>query len=144
MHAGWKRWWTTELKRVRWIAIAALGFLGVTAFIGAVPMILHPSGEPWQMPQSLLQPSPFHSYLIPGIILLMANGVMSLFALYAAARLWPGYGRWVAFQGCILAGWIAVEVGMLRMAIWPHYFYGAISLVLIAAGLALRRNEHAT
>src|ERR1035437_5646956 len=108
---------------VRGIAIVVLGFMGVTAIIGAVPMLLHPSGEPWQMPQSFLQHSPFHSYLIPGIILLLAHGVFSFFVLYATVRLRSGYGCWVAFQGIVLAGWIAVEVAFLRFAAWPHYFY---------------------
>ena len=32
-----------------------------------------------------------------------------------------------------------LEVVMLRLAVWPHYWCGAVALVLIAAGLALAR-----
>jgi len=131
------------MKLVRAVARIALGFLCVTSVVGAVPMILHPHGEPWRMPQSLLEHSPFHSYLIPGIILLLANGALSLFAFWRTVRQRAGYGRWVALQGCVLCGWIAVEVIMLRFAIWPHYLYGAIGLLLIGSGLALAREARA-
>jgi hypothetical protein len=54
-------------------------------------VFLHPAGEPWAMPQTLLQYSLFHSYLIPEIILLVANGLLSFWVLWAdiaeAARL---------------------------------------------------------
>jgi len=132
------------LRIVRAIARIALGFLCITSVVGAVPMVLHPHGEPWQMPQSFLEHSPFHSYLIPGIILLLANGVLSFFVLYRAIQRWAGYGWWVALQGCVLCGWIAVEVAMLRIAVWPHYLYGCIGLLLIGSGLALRREGRIT
>ena len=66
------------MKVARIVAITALVFLGVSAVVGAIPMLVHPSDEPWAMPQNVLQYSPFHSYLIPGIILLVANGFLSL------------------------------------------------------------------
>jgi hypothetical protein len=127
------------MKLVRAIALTALGFLSVTSVVGAIPMIVNPHGKPWQMPQSFLVHSPFNSFLIPGIILLLANGVLSLFVLVETVRRRNGYGWWVALQGCVLCGWIGVEVAILRMAIWPHYFYGAIGLALIVAGCALAR-----
>jgi hypothetical protein len=93
------------------------------------------------MPLSLLRHSPFHTFLIPGIILLLANGVLSLLVLYATARRWPPYPWGVVLQGCILTGWIVVEVVLLRMAMWAHYLYGAIGLTLIVLGLVLARKN---
>ena len=77
------------MKETRIVAIVALMFLGVSGVIGAIPLIVNPGGEPWSMPQSLLQYSPFRSYLVPGIILLVANGLLSVWSLWltaAAAR----------------------------------------------------------
>lgn len=127
------------MKVVRIVAIAALAFLGLSGIVGAIPLLLHPTGEPWRMPQSLLQYSPFHSYVIPGIILLVANGLLGLWVLWLAVRRHARYGRWVAAHGCVLLGWLAVEVAMLRLVVWPHYFYGAIALALVVSGLALAR-----
>jgi uncharacterized membrane protein len=47
----------------------------------------------------------------------------------------------VAFQGCVIAGWIVVEMIMLRMVIWAHYVYLAVGITLISLGLALRREN---
>jgi hypothetical protein len=70
-----------KMKAARIVAIVMLVFLGLSGIVGAIPMLMQPHDEPWHMPQSLLQYSPFHSYLIPGIILLAANGLLSLWAL---------------------------------------------------------------
>jgi hypothetical protein len=128
------------MKIVRTIAICTLVFLGVTAIGGAVPLILYPQGDLLHMPLSLLDHSPFHSFLIPGIVLLLANGVLSFVALYQLVRRRNGYGFWVSFQGCVVSGWIVIEVIMIRAVAWPHFFYLAVGLILIASGLALTRE----
>jgi len=125
------------MRAVRFVAVLALVVLGLSGIVGAVPLIVHPAGEPWAMPQSLLRYSPFHSYLLPGIILLVANGLLGVWVLWRTARRHSGYGWWVAAQGCVLLGWLSVEIAMLRLAIWAHYMYGAVVLVLIASGIAL-------
>ncbi len=129
------------MKTVRWIGIAILFFLAVSAIIGGIPMIADPLGTPWNMQPGLLQHSPFSSFLFPGIALLIANGLLALWVLgFALARL-PRHGLWITFQGCILLGWLAIECVMLRLVSWPHYLYGAVALGLIAAGLLLSRGE---
>lgn len=125
------------MKDARILAIVALSFLGVSAIVGAVPMLMNPNHEPWAMPRSLLQHSPFHSFLIPGFILLVANGFFCLWVLWLTARSHPGRGRWVIAQGCVLLGWLIAEVAMLRLVVWPHYFYGAVALALIILGTAM-------
>jgi hypothetical protein len=133
----------TAMKIVRAIALVTLAFLGIGAVAGGAILILDPSGKLLQMPLSLLDHSPFHSFLIPGIILFAANGVLSLLIMIAVIRRSDGNGLLVAFQGCVIIGWITVEVIMIRGVAWPHYVYWAIGLVLIATGLALRRENSA-
>ena len=131
------------MKIARLTAICTLIFLGVTAIIGAVPLILNPQGDRTYIPLSLLEHSPFHSFLIPGIILLLANGVLSFVVLNQAVRRRNGYGWWIAFQGCVLSGWIVAEVIMFCMVAWLHFLYIAVGIVLIASGLALARDQRA-
>ena len=128
------------MKLVRATAISALVFLGITAIVGAVPLILYPQGDLLHVPLSLLEHSPFHSFLIPGIILLLANGMLSLVALYQLVRRRNGYGWWVVFQGCVVSGWIIVEIIMFRAVAWLHFLYLAVGFILIASGLALARE----
>lgn len=126
------------MKTARFAAYACLIFLAVTSIAGAIPMILNPDGEPVGMPQSLLEHSPFHSYLIPGIVLLMANGLLSLWTLGCLLREASGYPLWVAAQGGVLMGWLIVEITILRTVVWAHYVYLGVALMLIASGLRLR------
>jgi hypothetical protein len=104
---------------------------------------MDPSGRMLQMPLSLLEHSPFRNFLIPGIILLVANGLLSFVVLVLALKRRAGYGNWVALQGCVLCGWITVEVILLRTAVWPHYVYWGVALLLFACGMALAREKQA-
>ena len=128
------------MRMVRTIATVALGFLGITAIAGAVPMLLSPGGSSQYMPLSLLQHSPFHSFLVPGIVLLTANGLLSLWILRLVIRGRPRCGLWVAAQGCVLLGWLLIQCWMLQIAMWLHYFYGALALLLVACGWLLHRR----
>jgi uncharacterized membrane protein len=130
------------MKAIRWTGIALLFFLAVSSIIGSLPMLADPHGSPWNLPQSLLQYSPFPSYLVPGILLLVANGLLASWALWLALAEAPRYGLWTALQGSVLLAWIIVECVMIRMVVWPHYLYGAVALGLIAAGLLLWRDEN--
>jgi hypothetical protein len=125
------------MKKARIFAIVTLIFTGLSGVIGAIPLIINPGGEPWSFPQSLLQYSPFRFYLIPGIILLVANGLLSVWALWLTVRRRPGFGWWVLVQGIVSLGWLIVEVAMLRLVVWPHYLYGAVAMVLVVSGIAI-------
>ena len=125
------------MKTVRAVAIAALLFLAMSGIAGGVGLIHDAYGEPFHMPQSLLQYSPFHSYLVPGIILLTANGLLCLWVLWLTLRRDRAYGWWIAAQGCILAVWLVVEIAMLRLLVWPQAIYGAVAVVLILTGMRL-------
>jgi hypothetical protein len=125
------------MRIARVVAMVALAFLCVTAIAGAVPLIIDPTGRLLQMPQSILEHSPFHTFLIPGLILLVANGILSIVTFLATWRRAPGYGWWVALQGCVLTGWISVEAIIMRTTVWDHFLYWSIALILIMAGLTL-------
>ena len=129
------------MKTVRWTGVALLFFLAVSATIGAIPMLANPHGSPWNMPQSLLQYSPFPSYLVPGMLLLAGNGLLACWVLWLALDEVPRCGLWIALQGCVLLGWLAVECILIRMVIWPHYLYAAVALGLVASGVLLWWDE---
>ena len=131
------------MKILRILSLITLGFLGVTSISGSIPMILDPSGSMLHMPLSLLEHSPFHSYLMPGIILLVTNGLVAIVVFLAAMRRVESYGNLIATQGVVIAGWITVQVFFLRTVVWPHYVYLGVGLVLIVSGLALRRDRRA-
>ena len=130
------------MKYVRISAIFLLAFLSAGAIWGGLTLIANAHGNPFGlMPQSFLQFSPFHSYLIPGMILLVANGLLPLWVLVLVALRRRLSGLWMAVQGCVLLGFLAAECWMLRVVVWPHVFYGAVGLLLIVIGLLLHRGS---
>jgi hypothetical protein len=105
-------------------------------------MILWPTQTQWHLlPLSVLQFSPFRSFLIPGIILLGANGILAFWVLWCVMTRRPLHGLWTTFQGCVLLGWLTVECWMIRAVGEAHYFYAAIALALIFLGLAIWRSK---
>ena len=132
------------MKCVRLWALVLLAFLGIGGIAGAVPMIVSAVRQtPGVIPLSLLQHSPFHSYLIPGIILLVANGLLPLWVSLRLKARRPFSGLWTAAQGCVLLGWLIVQCAMLRLVNWLHSVYLALALLLIALGWALNRQSDA-
>ncbi len=128
------------MKIARITAIVTLAFLGISSIVGAIPLIIDPSGGLLRMPLSLIRHSPFQSFLIPALILLLANGFLSIVILFAEVRRARGHALMVIFQGCVLAGWITIEVIIMRTVVSFHYFYWGVALVLVLSGLALRRT----
>jgi hypothetical protein len=130
--------------RVRILALGVLLFLGITSVAGAVPMLMDPYGTPLSMSQSFLAHSPFHSYLIPGLVLLFCNGLLSLAIFAAVIRRHKFYGRWIALQGIILGVWLMVEIAVLRFVVWPHWFYGGVAGLLVICGWLLWNESSGT
>jgi len=128
------------MKIVRVVALFAMGFLAVTAIWGAALLMSDPTGSPMQIPVTVLEHSPFQSFLIPGILLLLSSGFLGTAVFLVALFRTRGYGWWIALQGCVLFGWITIEVIMLRTVVWLHYVYWGLALVLIACGWALRHQ----
>ena len=128
------------MKFARIIAIVLLVFLGVTALAGSIPMILHPHGTSTTLPLSTLENSPFRTYLVPGILLFGANGVLALAIFWILLRRSSRYALLTTFQGCILLAWLIAECWLLEIVVWLHYFYGVIAVALIACGLILRHE----
>ena len=130
-----------SMKLARVVSMLALAYLSLSALWGGIVLIANAHENPWgMMPQSLIRFSPFHSYLIPGIVLLVANGLLALFVLLLVFLRTTHYGLWTVFQGFVLLGWLTIECLMLRVVIWPHYLFGAVALILVTSGLLARHD----
>jgi len=116
-----------------------LVFLGLSGMVGAIPMLMHPAGEPWAMPQALLQYSPLS--LLSDSRNHPAGGerIAQLWVLWLTVRQHPGYGWWLTAQGCVLSGWLVGEIVLLRLVMWAQYMYGAVAMALVVSGIAMAR-----
>ena len=125
----------------RWTAIVLLFFLAVSAIAGALPMIANPHGNPLGIPQTLLRTTPFNSFLGPGILLLIFNGMLAAWCLFMVWGRRTGNGGWTIFQGVVLLLWLSIECLMLRSVEWAHFIYGAVGAGLVLAGSVITASQ---
>ena len=120
-----------------------LGILQVLIGIGAVPagiaMISDRSGRSLGMPLEMLGNSPFADFLIPGVFLLVVNGIGSLLGGIASFNRHRFAGEIAAWLGTFLMVRIAAQVWWIG-AHWLHVLYFVLGLVELTLGLVFRRN----
>ena len=136
-------------KATRNLLIVLLAFLWLGAIGGGGVLIISPSGKLIGMPLSMLSPSPFYNFLIPGIILFLVLGVIPFLLIIALLKkpilkfaeqfnffsdmhwAWT-YTIYIAF---ILIFWIQIEMVLLSAVSWLHTFYMLLAVVIIFVAL---------
>jgi hypothetical protein len=133
-----------ELRRIHRIGLIVLNaFLGLSAIAGGVGLL----GGGLQFPIEWLQGSPFHSYTIPGLALMILVGGSALVAAAVVARRHELAGAASAAAGAMIVGFEIVEVlvvgsqpGVMRSL---QLFYIALGLfiIMLAAPLLFRQGN---
>ena len=127
------------------IASALLLFNGIGAIYGGLNLIIHPDGHSIQLSSEWLKHTPFQDYLIPGIVLLIANGLFSILAFIFLLFNHRKYPWLVTAQGIILAGWIVIQMLMIQTVYFLHIILGSVGLALIIiGGLLIKLNSKNT
>jgi hypothetical protein len=126
----------------KWLAIL-LGIIQIFIGIGALPagiaMIIDPSGKKLGMSLEMLLNSPFSNFLIPGIVLLVVNGIGSLLGGVVSLLRYRFAGEIAAGLGIFLMMWIVAQVWWLGIH-WLHFLYLILGLVELIFGLMLRQK----
>lgn len=126
---------------LRTLSIIFLGINAIGALAGGFALIIEPNGSKLGIPVSILKNSPFDDFLIPGILLVLLNGVLSTVVLFAVIM----HSRWaekgIIIQGVVLYVWIASQVVILGFTKKIHIIFGFIAVVLIICGYLLRRKR---
>lgn len=118
-------------------------FLGLGAIAGGGMLILQADGSLLGMEPGWLAQSPFSSYLIPGLVLIIFGGLLPLFSFIGllfkpewrwanALNIYPNrHWAWTysLYSGIIVIIWITVQLVMMR------YFW--LQPVMIFTGLLL-------
>ncbi|AYG02884.1 hypothetical protein [Gryllotalpicola protaetiae] len=108
-------------------------FNAASAFGGGAPLIVRSDGTAMGMPLSLLDGTPFSSFLWPGIVLFVVVGGMQTLAVIAQLR----RSRWAAPTAAVagfgLAIWIFVEVLLLGGFTVLYVLYFGTALLQLAA-----------
>ena len=136
-------------KTTRNILIGLLVFLGIGAIGGGGVFIISPSGKLMGMSLSMLNKSPFDSFLIPGIILFSVIGIAPMLlarALYrkTASKIAEKFNffedmHWTwtfsIYVTFALIIWLQIEMQMLSAVSWLHTFYMFLAVLIIFVAL---------
>lgn len=114
---------------------------GIGALYGGWSLITDPTGDHLQMSLSYLNNTPFSDYFIPGLVLFSANGVFSLVALFMMVINYKDSALFIIAQGCILGGWIVIQILLIQIIDWLHWLMGGIGVALILVGLYLHLKQ---
>lgn len=132
----------TSAKRKVYIGLGILqAFIGLGALGGGFMLVRDPSGSALGVPLSFLEGSPFPDFLVPGIFLVLVNGVGSLIgAGFSFTR--RRYAQEIAIVlGAILVAWIVIQVILIRSFSWMHVLYFILGVVELGIGLYIRRRR---
>jgi hypothetical protein len=120
-------------KRLLTYPLGALqAFIGVTAIAGGFRLVSNPNGT-MDIPVGWLINSPFTSYLIPGLVLLVVIGFGNVLASIVSFLKMRYAGGIAVILGTFLIFFMTIEVWFvgLRNFLQPLYFIlGAIVLIL--------------
>jgi menaquinone-dependent protoporphyrinogen oxidase len=113
---------------------------GVSALFGGVVLTARPDGSILGMPLSLLEHSPFHDFLIPGLVLLLVLGVGNTWAawLHLRRRDYAAFGSLLG--GGALTLWIIVQMILLRSVHPLQITYLLLGLAILAESLRQLRR----
>ena len=116
---------TNRVARIMLVVLE--GLMGLAAVGGGVGLILT---NGLGMPLASLEGSPFDSYTIPGLVLLLV-GVINLVSAATVLR----RHRWGAplsgLVGLMWVGWFVVQVAVVGLASWQQPFYFGVGLLIL-------------
>lgn len=116
----------------RYMAVVLLFILSTSAFFGGIHLITDPTGGTIRIPSSYIEDTAFGNYLIPGIILLIANGVLSLVIIILVIMKTAKYPYLIIIQGCVLIISITAE-----LIININFFHPVLQIPCYLIGLLL-------
>lgn len=117
-------------------------FAAVSAIVGAIGLLV----GFMDIPVSVLNGTPFTDFTVPALLLGIVVGGG---ALVAAAIALFGPRRFEALAsagaGCVMVGWMTIEVAMIGLDTWVQAAYFVVGLLMIglAALLQLAESHHA-
>jgi hypothetical protein len=125
--------------RLRLTPLLAFGLLlelilGVAAIWAGISFIVAPDGSGMQMPISWLDRTPFGDYLVPGVILVLVNGVLPLAVVVLALVRSPLASLGMILSGVLLFGWLSIQLALIRIVhpvMHPALYAFSVALVLI-------------
>lgn len=125
------------------LTLGLLLFSALSALGGGIALVVAREGSDALPPLSVLKFTPFESFLLPGLVLIVFVGGTSVAAALAVWRRLSIAIDLALLAGGVLTFWIASETAMLREVHGLQIAYGALGLAILALGVraGLRSGE---
>ncbi len=120
------------MKALHVILGSILAFVSINAILAGVLFLIDPSGVKMGLNLETLSNTPFSSYFIPGIILLVINGFGCMIVATLAFKKHKYAGLLGILIGLILCGWIHIQMIWLVYS-WMQtviFGFGCLSILL--------------
>jgi menaquinone-dependent protoporphyrinogen oxidase len=127
-------------RESRWPLVALCWIVAITAIAGGLAFVARPDGTLLRAPLELLEHTPFSSFLVPGLLLLLIVGGSSAVAGVLEARRHRLAGVVAFGAGISLLVWTAAEMILLRTANWLQFGYLGVAAAIL--GLATPQVVH--
>lgn len=129
-----------ERRPYVWLAIVLEVFTAIPAMIVGIQLITDTSGASVGFPAGWIEATPFGSYLVPGLYLLVMNGFgMLVLAGLSAVRHWSA--PWLTgILGTGLVIWIVVQLVVMPEVSFLQAIFGVVGLALVAISLTWLRS----
>jgi hypothetical protein len=115
-----------------WLAIALELLTAIPAILVGIQLVTDASGASVGFPAGWIEATPFGSYLLPGLYLLLMNGLgMIVLAGLSAMRHWTA--PWLTgVLGTGLVIWILVQLVIMPEFSFLQAIFGGVGIVLVA------------
>lgn len=128
------------MKLVRYALLTLLIGTAFHAMFGGIVLMADPSGERLRLSIARLATTPFHSYLVPGVLLIALVALPCIAATVAVARRSKHAHGYCLVAGLLLCGYIAAQVLLVgAQSAWQAlYLVVGIAIALLPARLPVR------
>ncbi|MEN9569357.1 MAG: hypothetical protein RL172_588 [Bacteroidota bacterium] len=123
------------------LLLVLCGFIGSTALVSGILLVMYPDGSLLQLPMALLANTHFTNYQVPGIILAGVVGSTNLAAMLYGIHKSRQAINWSLAGGTVLTCWIIIQMLLLRMISWQQLVCLVIGLCIILAALQLKGKQ---
>lgn len=124
----------------RWLLAALCLLVGTTAIAGGLTLVARPDGSLVQLPHTLLEHSPFTSFLIPGLVLLLVIGCGNAIAGTLAIRDSTRANTLGFAGGAALLVWIVTQAILLRTVEGLQVAYALAGIAIMLEARYRRRT----
>lgn len=132
---------TQQQKSWFWTALAVMQvFNGLSALAGGFGLMSDPSGEALAMKTDWLEGTPFSSFLFPGIVLFVVNGLGNTAGAVITFRKNKLAAKVGMAFGIIMMGWIVSQVLFIGYMSFLQPLYFATGLLQFAFGYFLQKR----